>query len=281
MQFKIESLSQQLELSKAEADRNSKELTSKAQEFAEYRRTKHAELVSLQASFDALTQTHDMTQSTLKALQSAHTAQTHQLTQALARVQDLTGQLAEQEATYASEANKLKRLVDMMEAREKQAKEVVENIEREWAEVGEKSERREGALRNEIEKERQDRENAEKRADGLQSVLDRMGRGELPSPGQLGSPYSPRRSSDPADFTTQGMVGLSPTVAMVSRAQKTGKTFTDVYADYVRLQEDFARKSVEYDHMDRTLSAVLAQIEERVRLFLCYHESQPSFDCRF
>ncbi len=65
---------------------------------------------------------------------------------------------------------------------------------------------------------------------------------------------------------TDGMLGLSPTVAMASRSQRSGKTFTEVYADYVRLQEEYAKKSAEYDHMDRTLSSVLAQIEERVRL---------------
>ena len=36
-------------------------------------------------------------------------------------------------------------------------------------------------------------------------------------------------------------------------------------ADYVRLQEEYAAKCAEYDHMDRTLSSVLGQIEERVR----------------
>ena len=47
------------------------------------------------------------------------------------------------------------------------------------------------------------------------------------------------------------------------KMQKSGKTFTEVYADFVRLQDEFAQKCAEYDHMDRTLTAVLAQIEER------------------
>lgn len=72
-------------------------------------------------------------------------------------------------------------------------------------------------------------------------------------------------------------MGLSPTVAMASRSQRSGKTFTEVYADYVRLQEDYARKSAEYDHMDRTLSAVLAQIEERVRML--WNMSSLSLTC--
>lgn len=254
VQFKLESLTQQLQLSQSEAERTSAELTAKSEEYSKHRRTKHAELVTLQANFDALTQTYASTQATLKALQSTHTAQTHQLTQALARVQDLTGQLADQEATYASEAKNLRRLVDMMEEREIKAKQVVDNIERDWADVGDKADRREAVLRDEVQRERRAREEAESRTERLEEVLERMGRGDLPVPG-------PRA----LDLTTDGLMGLSPTVAMVSKAQKSGKTFTEVYADYVRLQDEFAKKCAEYERMDQTLSAVLAQLEERVR----------------
>ncbi|TFK40767.1 hypothetical protein BDQ12DRAFT_679995 [Crucibulum laeve] len=260
--FKVESLTQQLQLAQAEAERTNAELTIKTEEFAKYRRTKHAEITNLQASLDSLTQTHASTQSSLKALQSSHTSQGHQLAQALARVQDLTGQLAEQEATYSSEANGLRRLVTMMEEREKQAKEIVEGIEREWAGVGEKAERRENSLRDEIEREKRGREAAEKRVEQLESVMDRMGRGELPIPGRS-TPGTPMRTPGGPDFMMDGMMGLSPTIAMASRAQRSGKTFTEVYADYVRLQDEYNHKSAEYDNMERTLAAVLAQIEER------------------
>lgn len=178
-------------------------------------------------------------------------------------MQTLSGQLAEQEARYSNEASGLKRLVTMMEEREKQAKDIVENIEREWATVGEKAEKRESKLREETERERRGREEAEKRLEQLEGVLDRIGRGELPTPGR-NAPSTPFRTPGPADISVDGMMGLSPTVAMASRSQRSGKTFTEVYADYVRLQEEYAKKSAEYDHMDRTLSAVLAQIEERV-----------------
>ncbi|KAF8887179.1 hypothetical protein BD779DRAFT_1672932 [Infundibulicybe gibba] len=264
--FKIDSLSQQLQLSQTEAERTNEELNSKTEEFAKYRRSKHTELATLQASYDSLSQAHTSMQATLKSLQSAHTSQSHQLTQALARVQDLTGQLAEQEATYASEASGLRRLVSMMEEREKQAKEIVEGIEREWAGVGERSERREATLRDEVERERKARESAEQRVDQLESVLERMGRGELPVPirGVSGTPIrTPGTPGMSGDITVDGMMGLSPTVAMASRSQRSGKTFTEVYGDYVRLQDEYAKKSAEYDHMDRTLTAVLAQIEER------------------
>ncbi|KAF8967178.1 hypothetical protein BDZ97DRAFT_1917117 [Flammula alnicola] len=260
--FKIDSLSQQLQLSQTEAERTSSELSTKTEEFAKYRRMKHAEVATLQASFDSLTQSHASMEASFKALQSANTAQSHQLSQALSKVQELTGQLAEQEARYSNEASGLKRLVSMMEEREKQAKEIVENIEREWATVGEKAERREAVLKEETERERRGREEAEKRLEQLEGVLERMGRGEFPIPGR-NTPSTPMRTPGTSDFMTDGMIGLSPTVAMASKSQRSGKTFTEVYADYVRLQEEYAVKSAEYDHMDRTLSSVLAQIEER------------------
>ncbi|KAI6009008.1 hypothetical protein BKA83DRAFT_648805 [Pisolithus microcarpus] len=256
--FKIETLSQQLGLAKDETARVTTELTSKSEEYARYRRTKHAEFVQLQTAHDAMTQKHASVESSLKAIQSAHEVQTQQLTQALARVQDFQGKLAEQEAAFSTEVSGLKRLVTIMEEREKQAKGIVESIEREWAGVGDRAEKREAALRAEAEKERRTREEVEKRLEQLEIVLERINRGELPTAGR-GASVSGRGQ----DVAADAMFGLSPTVAMVSRVQRGGKTFTEVYADYVRLEEDYAKKCAEYDHMDRTLSEVLAQIEER------------------
>lgn len=262
-----------MKLARDESERTSADLTAKTEELTKYRRTKHAEFVQLQATHDSLVQNHAATESSLKQLHSSYTAQSHQLTQALARIQDLTGQLAEQEATYSSEAAGLKRLVAMMEDREAQAKAIVENIENEWAGVGDRAERREAVLKEEIESQRQRAEEAEGRVADLQKVLERVDRGEFPVPFGGGSslPSTPARGggspmvNGTPDFLTQGMMGLSPTVAMASRAQRGGKTFTEVYAEYVKLQEELAKKNAEYDSMDRTLTQVLAQIEERVR----------------
>ncbi|KAI0087040.1 hypothetical protein BDY19DRAFT_324018 [Irpex rosettiformis] len=269
--FKIDSLSQQLSLTQTEAQRASSELAAKTEEFANYRRSKHAELANLQADRDSLDQRFSALESSHKALQLSYNSQAHQLTEALTRIQDLTGQLAEQEATYSSEAAGLKRLVEMMEDREAQAKAIVENIEKEWAGVGDRAERREAVLKEEIESQRARAEEAENRVADLQKILDRLDRGEFPVPfgASASVPSTPARGhgtpsvNGTPDFLTSGIMGLSPTVAMASRAQRGGKTFTEVYADYVKLQEELTKKTAECDHMDRTLSQVLAQIEER------------------
>lgn len=261
-------------MAKEESERAINELNQKSDEFSKYRRTKHTELLEVQAERDALAQSSSTSESSTKALQAANKSLSHQLTQALTRVQDLTGQLAEQEATYSSEAAGLRRLVVMMEEREQHAKEIVEGLERDWASIGEKAERREMKLKDEIEREVKRADDSEKRVQELERLLRGLGTSDSPAapsistaggfPQTHGSvPSTPARGSVFASPGDLGMMGLSPTVAMASRAQRSGKTFTEVYAEHVKLQEEYARKSAEYDHMDRTLQAVLAQIEER------------------
>ena len=173
-------------------------------------------------------------------------------------MQDLSGRIAEQDATYTSEVAGLRRLIEMVEAREAQSKAIVENVEQEWATVNERVDRREAALREQMECERSRTEAAEARVEELERVLEKVDRGEFPFPAHGSSvPSTPARGS--AD-----MMDLSPTVAMASRAQRSGKTFTEVYADHIRLEDEYAKKNAEYDQMARTLAQVLAQIEDRV-----------------
>ena len=82
----LESVTQQLELVRGKVERLSADLTAKTEEFTTYRRQKYAGLARLQASHDLLAQNHAAIESTLKALQSSNSSQSHQLAQAKARV---------------------------------------------------------------------------------------------------------------------------------------------------------------------------------------------------
>lgn len=256
-------MEQRLNLAKDEAERATAELNSKSEQFSKDRRTLRAEVSRLQTEHEALVQSNASTESRLHALQSSHTTQSHQLTRSQSTVQDLRSRLADREATYSSEVANLKRLVELMEERENQAKAIVDGIESEWALVGERAERREAALLEEIEKAKRRTEVAERRVEEMERVLERVNRGEFPVPPPGSLPGTPMRNGA-SDLTAQGMLGLSPTVAMASKVQKSGKTFTEVYAEHVKLQEEYAHKCAEYDRMDRTLAQILAQIEERV-----------------
>jgi nucleoprotein TPR len=122
-------------------------------------------------------------------------------------VQDLSGRIAEQDATYTSEVAGLQRLIEMVEAREAQSKVIVENVEQEWATANERVDRREAALR-----ERSRTEAAEARVEELERVLEKVNHGEFPVPAPGSSvPSTPARGS--TDILTQGITDLSSTVA--------------------------------------------------------------------
>jgi len=91
-------------------------------------------------------------------------------------------------------------------------------------------------LKEEIEKEKRSEDEARPKAEQLESILDRVGKGEFPLPGRGSA--TPSRTASTPDLIMDGMMGLSPTVAMASKAQRPDKTFTE---DYVRLQDDYAR----------------------------------------
>ena len=260
VQFKTETIAQQLKMAKEETERAHSELSKKVEEHSKDRREKHAELAQLRSSLDAVTHEKDQVQNTLRSLQSSHTSQGHQLSQALQKVQDLTGQLADQEAKYSSEAANLRRLVRMLEERETQAKLLVENIEKDWEGEEAQAAAREQKLREQLSEEQMKVDSLEKQLENLQLVIDRMSTGELPLPPSGDSQLAP------IDIDDNALVlrSFSPGLAMINRMQKSGKTFTEVYADYVHLQEELKKRNIEYDRMNRTLSEVLAQIEERV-----------------
>lgn len=265
-------MNQQLDLARTEADRASADLAAKTEEYAQHRRQRHAEISALQAQYDNATAELTSTTSSLTALQTAHNTLSHQHSQALARVQALSGQLAEQDATYAAEAAGLKRLVRMLEEREESAKAVMERVEQDWDTIGSRTEAREAALQEEINELRDRAEKAEREAQHLDGLLRRFESGEVELPNGHGTPIGNKSMGmfslpgTPArgDALGQSMFALSPTVALAGKSQKSGKTFTEVYSDYVRLQEAMATKTVEYEHMEVTLANVLAQIEERV-----------------
>ena len=146
------------------------------------------------------------------------------MSQALQKVQDLTGQLADQEAKYSSEAANLRRLVQMMEEREAQSKQLVEGIERDWDGLSAKAAARERKLREELEEEQQKVEALKTELEETKAVVDKISRGELPLP-PVDRPATPSNS----------LAGMSPGLALLSRVQKSGKTFTEVYSGYIRI----------------------------------------------
>ncbi|KAL5492141.1 MLP1_6 [Sanghuangporus weigelae] len=64
------------------------------------------------------------------------------------------------------------------------------------------------------------------------------------------------------NISADSLFNFSPNISMINRIQKSSKTFTEVYAEYVRMQGELAKKQRDMENRDRTLGGVLAELEE-------------------
>ena len=249
-------MTHQLQLAKDEIERANAELAKKSEEYSTYRRDKHTELIQLQAELDSVKQTHAQTLSSLRALQSSHNSQKQQLSDALQKVHDLTAADADQERTYSSEVATLRRLLKAQEELEEQLKEYVASLEREWDILRQKAEAEGKKLQVLLDEEKRRSRQLEDEVAELKRVLDRVNSEVLPVP--AGPRSSPNESSD-------GLSSISSGISMISRMQKSGKTFTQVYSEYVEMEKELESNQREIDNLDQAMADVCAELGAVVR----------------
>ncbi|KAG8987496.1 hypothetical protein FRB90_003320, partial [Tulasnella sp. 427] len=265
--FKVETLNQELALVREESERTKAELDTMTEEHATFRRSKHAELVQLQTELDSLKQTQATTQTALDTLRQTHTQQSQAHIEALQKINNLKADLADQEAKFRSELATQKRLVALLESRNEEASQRVQEVDSEWEKMVKAADEREAELSDKLARERQKVDALEGRVDDLRSVIDKMGSGELPTlsqserAGTISVPGTP--AAQILGNSVNGTMILSPAASLATKFQKTGMTFTEVYAQYVRQSAELAAEKQENARLSECLAQILADIEER------------------
>ncbi|KAG8887935.1 hypothetical protein FRC00_000218, partial [Tulasnella sp. 408] len=265
--FKIETLNQELTLVREENERTKTELETLTDEHSTFRRNKHAEVVQLQTELDSLKQTQATTQTALDTLRQSYTQQSQAHVEALQKINNLKVDLADQESKFRSELATQKRLVTLLESRNEEASQRVQEVDAEWEKMVKTADEREAELAEKLERERQKVDALEGRVDELRTVIDRMGSGELPLPseseraGYVSVPGTP--AAQMLGSSVNGTMILSPTANLATKFQKTGMSFTEVYAQYVRQSAELAAEKQENARLSECLAQILADIEER------------------
>lgn len=219
----------------------------------------------LQSQLDNANQDKSSAESRLESLRKAHSSQSNQLEEALSRINDLQGELSQQTASFRAESETQKRLADLMDRRYEESRKRLEEIEAEWDGVLNKAADTEAQLKSELAKERQRGDDLENRIEELRMVTDGM---RVPGPGEFGSP-GPGRSSTPVPPGTPGTSAsnsffLSPAANLAIKMQKTGRSYTEVYSDFVRTSEELISQKEETRRLESALAQILTDIEERV-----------------
>ncbi|CAE6423645.1 unnamed protein product [Rhizoctonia solani] len=279
--FKLETTTQELEILRTDHARLATSLSQKSEQLATLRRETASQITTLQSEVSAAQSTTNSLNTTLASVRSAHESLQREHTALLEKLAQVQGDAGAERAQAKAQADARERLITLLEERNEEAVKRVREVEGEYEAVLERAERREHKLEAE-------RDKAQARAEELDGVVRGFMAGEFApgadlsmsigntsiGPGIPGTPRAgtpggvipstPRNLGTPNPFATPSL--LSPTAQLASRSQKGGKSYTEVYADYVRMSDELSKQKLETRRLEECLGGILRDIEERAPL---------------
>lgn len=224
---------------------------------------KNAQISTLQAQLDAAVQTSEAATTSLTALKTSHTTLEGRLSEAQARIANLTSQLADSEASFRAEISTAQRLTDLLEKREVETKNRLDEVEKEWQAAREEMEETRQAYEAELEKEKARGDALEERVREMRDFADRLAATGGPSLGNITS-----ITQDEDVFGGSNGSPRSPSASNVSfKIQKAGgMSYTEVYSSYIKMQEALVFERAESKRLSECLNEILAEIQDRAPL---------------
>ncbi|KAK9764735.1 Protein mlp1 [Basidiobolus ranarum] len=257
--FKQQTVEQELLLLRQQNEWLTQELNTKTEEFGKYRREKTSQLSKLQNELDTAVDNEAVASQAASSAHRRFEEQTTKLEDAFAKIKELQNQLISEEENFKSEMATQIRLATLWEKSSNEAKErmsdldeVISDLQRSLEEKNEEFEYTVKKYTEENDSLREELNSAESQLEKLQIELRRAN--EI-----LGT------TVDLSD-TEQSRIRaglLSPTAAIASRLQKSGKSFTEVYSEYASLQEQLVNEKRETSRLNECLQQILQDIEER------------------
>ncbi|CEH16539.1 Uncharacterized conserved coiled-coil protein [Ceraceosorus bombacis] len=270
LRFKTQTLEQQLELARNDASWAHGELTRANEAASAARTSTRNEIIQLQAALESATSAGSAAQTKLDTLQNAYNTNLQRLTEVTDKLADTTARAGSQEEAFRAESATQQRLISLLERRAEDADRRAKNVEDEWEDVLSRARDLEQVARDEAREEADARRRAESQVSELQEALDRLAEGvginldsdalrRESSAGPQGSERSFANSALGASFSSS----FSPTAALASKVQRSGKSFSAVYSDLVRTQEELRRERAEVVRLGTVLEQVMADLEDR------------------
>ncbi|GAA5874743.1 hypothetical protein JCM8547_005199 [Rhodosporidiobolus lusitaniae] len=255
--LRIQSLESTITSLQADKTFLTSELERSRSEWSSYRAEKHSQLVRLQSDLDARSVDAQAAQSSLETLKKAHEALKSRHEETLAELTSLKETAASNEQAFAGEVGSMRRLVELMEKREEERKKRIDEVEKALEEERAALAEREEELRDQLLSERERADDLEARNGELREALEK---GVPASAGGV-APDSPASASGSA-------FALSPSAQRAAAAQKPGqgRSYAEVYREYIRMEEELARERAETKRLGEVLAQILGDIEERAPL---------------
>ncbi|BGP11538.1 Protein mlp1 [Rhodotorula toruloides] len=260
-------------VSSLEADKSflTSELERGRAEWSTYRHEKHEELVQLREQLETKTIEERAAKSSLEGLRKAHETLEKRHEETIAELAKVRGELASSENQFATEMSSMRRLVDLMEKREEERKKRVEDVEKALEEERAALQEKEEELKDQLLQECERADSLESRNAELREALER-GNSFTFANGVRDSSVAP---GSPSGSIASGSFALSPSAQLAVRGQKSGRSYAEIYGEYIKMEEELARERAETKRLGEVLTQILGDIEERAPLL---HEQRLEYE---
>lgn len=256
IKFKASTLEQQINLHEQSNEQLNVELSKQLARHAELRKSTTEEVSRLQSQLDQKVSECDEVSERYRTLKNTHSNLDRKLHETLNKNRELQLEAAEASRTFQEEIQAYKHVLEQHERMSTETRARINEIEREETVLRETLQKRETALIGQAERERERAGALRTKVEELEGIIHRLQSGELPVPGTPGTPGTPG---------PDGSLILSPTASVVARLQRGGKSVTEVYADYVRIQKELQLERQEKNRLETTLNDIFNEIQDRVR----------------
>lgn len=160
------------------------------------------------------------------------------------------------EGNFSTEMASMRRLVELMEKREEERKKRVDEVEKALEEERNALADKEDELRDQLLQERERGDALEVRYQELREALERGNNG----PRGGGADFAP---GTPGSIASDSFA-LSPSAQLAVRGQKNGRSYAEIYGEYIKMEEELAKERAETKRLGEILAQILGDIEERV-----------------
>ncbi|GAA6059180.1 hypothetical protein JCM10212_005525 [Sporobolomyces blumeae] len=225
-------------------------------EWSSYRREKHVEVTRLQSELDAKTVEERNAKTSLDTLRKAHDQLKERHNETVSELAKVREELGTNEASFSAEMASMRRLVDLMEKREEERKKRVDEVEKALEEERNALADKEDEIRDQLLQERERADSLEARYEEMREALER-GNGH-----REGSDFLP---GTPGSIAGDSFA-LSPSAQLAVRGQKNGRSYAEIYGEYIKMEEELAKERSETKRLGEILAQILGDIEERAPL---------------
>ncbi|KAG8824295.1 hypothetical protein FRC17_009133 [Serendipita sp. 399] len=258
--FKVDTLEQQINLLQESNNNLNNELSTQLSRYTELRRQRTEEISSLQARLDQKTNDYDRESDRARILHSTSAELERRLNEALERNRDLQTEALANKRAFQDEMQLCRDLLQKYEKIANEAQERVAEIEKEEEIIRRELTKREESLISQAEREHERAEGAHRKVEELEEVLHRVQTGDL---SMVDTSFDKSRLSLTPGPDGMTSLMLSPTASIVSKMQRGGRSITEVYADYVRLQKELQQEKQEKQRLETTLNDIFNEIQDR------------------